>query len=162
MTTINEPAVVDEETFTVTRTVRVQASVERVWAALTQEELISQWFGQRTSLPDLRVGGEGTFSWDDNPDLPVRIEEYDEPSVFAFRWSAPAGETLRADNSTVARFTLVPDGEGTVLTVVETGFEHLADARAALEDHRQGWTSELDELVAVLEGAPVPPAGAPA
>ncbi|MFC8923094.1 SRPBCC domain-containing protein [Cellulosimicrobium sp. NPDC057127] len=162
MTTTNDPAVVDEATFMVTRTVHVRASVERVWAALTQEELVSQWFGQRTSLPDLRVGGEGTFGWDDNPGFAVRIEEYDEPSVFAFRWSESAGEALRPDSSTVARFTLVPDGDGTVLTVVETGFEHLADGRAALEDHRQGWTSELDELVAVLEAAPVPPAGAPA
>jgi len=162
MTTTNDPAVVDQETFTVTRTVHVRASVDRVWAALTQEDLLSQWFGQRTSLPDLRVGGEGTFSWDDNPDQPVRIEEYDEPSVFAFRWASPNGEPLREDNSTVARFTLAAEGEGTVLTVVETGFEHLADARAALEDHRQGWTSELDELVDLLEGATVPPAGASA
>ena len=162
MTTTNEPAVVDEETFTVSRTVRIRASVDRVWAALTQEDLVSQWFGQRTTLPDLRVGGEGVLGWDGEVDVPVRIEEYDEPSVFAFRWSAPAGEPLTPENSTVARFTLVPDGDSTVLRVVETGFERLADARAMLEDHRGGWTSELDELVAVLEGATVPPAGASA
>ncbi|WP_251152886.1 SRPBCC domain-containing protein [Cellulosimicrobium sp. Marseille-Q4280] len=162
MTTTNEPAVVDQETFTVTRTVHIRASADRVWAALTQEDLISQWFGQRATLPDLRVGGEGVFGWDGETDAPVRIEEYDEPSVLALRWSAPAGEALTEENSTVARFTLEPDGASTVLTVVETGFEHLADARAALEDHRQGWTSELDELVDLLEGATVPPAGASA
>ncbi|MCB7135817.1 SRPBCC domain-containing protein [Cellulosimicrobium marinum] len=159
MTTTNEPAVVDEATFTVRRTVRIEAGVERVWAALTQEDLISQWFSQRTTLPERRVGAEGVLSWDDYPDQPVRIEEYDEPSVFAFRWAGPAGEPLREDNSTVARFTLVPDGDATVLTVVETGFEHLADARAAMEDHRGGWTSELDELVDLLEGAAVPTRG---
>ncbi|MBD5784742.1 SRPBCC domain-containing protein [Cellulosimicrobium terreum] len=159
MTTTNEQAVIDQETFTVTRTVHVRATVDRVWAALTQEDLISQWFGQRATLPELRVGAEGVFGWDGHPDGPVRIEEYDEPSVFAIRWASPEGEPLREDNSTVARFTLVPDGGATVLTVVETGFEHQADARAAMEDHRGGWTAELDELVDLLEGAAVPTTG---
>jgi hypothetical protein len=39
-----------------------------------------------------------------------------------------------------------------MLTVVETGFEHLADPAAHLEDHRGGWNGELDKLVALLEG----------
>ncbi|MBD8078405.1 SRPBCC domain-containing protein [Cellulosimicrobium arenosum] len=148
-------AVIDAEQFQVTRTLRIEAPPARVWAALTQEDLISQWFGQRTTLPDLRVGGEGVFGFDGYGDVGVRIEEYDEPAVLAFRWGASVGEELRVDNSTVARFTLVPDGAATVLSVVETGFEHLADPRAAMDDNRQGWTAELDELVAFLDSATV-------
>lgn len=153
MTTTHEPAVVDSETFSVSRTVTIDAPPESVWAALTQEELISGWFGQRTELPDLRVGGEGVFSWPDVPDVQVRIEEYDPTTTFAFRWGAPVGQTMDETNSTVARFTLAGQGSGTVLRVVETGFELVEDTAGMLESHRQGWTSELDELVELLEGA---------
>ena len=40
---------------------------------------------------------------------------------------------------------------GTQLTVVESGFEHTSDPAANLESHREGWDSELDKLVALLE-----------
>jgi len=153
MTTANEPAVADRETFSVSRTVTIDAPPERVWAALTQEELVSDWFGQRTELPDLRVGGEGVLGWTDVPDVQVRIEEYDPTTAFAFRWGAPVDETMDETNSTVARFTLAVQGDATVLRVVETGFDLVADPAGTLESHQQGWTSELDELVALLEGA---------
>ncbi|TFF17364.1 SRPBCC domain-containing protein [Cellulosimicrobium funkei] len=153
MTTTNEPAAVDAASYTVSRTVTIDAPAARVWAALTQEDLISRWFGQRTSLPDLRVGGEGVFSWPDVPDVQVRIEEYDPTTTFAFRWGTPVGQPLDETTSTVARFTLEPQGPTTVLRVVETGFERTADPDELLESHRQGWTSELDELVELLEGA---------
>ena len=52
MTTTNEPAVVDAASYTVSRTVTIDAPAARVWAALTQEDLISRWFGQRASLPE--------------------------------------------------------------------------------------------------------------
>ena len=42
---------------------------------------------------------------------------------------------------------------GTTLTVVESGFDALGDPIARMEDNRGGWTSELDELVAYLEGS---------
>ncbi|WP_264029033.1 SRPBCC domain-containing protein [Cellulosimicrobium sp. SH8] len=153
MTSINEPAVVDTEAYTVSRTVTIEATPERVWAALTQEDLISGWFGQRTELRDLRVGGEGVFSWPDVPDVQVRIEEYDPTTAFAFRWGTPVGQVMDETSSTVARFTLEPQGSSTVLRVVETGFDLVTDTAERLESHQQGWTSELDELVALLEGA---------
>ncbi|GMA23637.1 vanillate O-demethylase oxidoreductase VanB [Luteimicrobium album] len=160
MTTTNEPAVVDDETFRVTRTIRIAAPRERVWAALTQEDLIAQWFPQRASLPDARPGTEGTFTFDGYGDVPVRVDELDEPDVFAYTWGSP-GFPLAPDNATQVRFTLVADGDATVLTVVETGFERLADPAGAMRGNREGWTSELDELVAFVEAAAVD-AGSPA
>ncbi|WP_456826131.1 SRPBCC family protein [Cellulomonas sp. P5_E12] len=149
-----QPAVVDTESYTVTRTVHIKATPARVWAALTRDDLISQWFGTSASLPDLRVGGEGTFGWADYGEFPVRIEEYDEPVVFAFTWGTP-DEPIRPDNSTLVRFTLVADGQATVLSVVESGFGLLnRDPVEAMNSNREGWTSELDELVAFVEATP--------
>ena len=153
MTTTNEPAVVDAASYTVSRTVTIDAPAARVWAALTQEDLISRWFGQRTSLPDLRVGGEGVFGWPDVPDVQVRIEEYDPTTTFAFRWGTRAAPPRAGATRPGARVPPAPQGPTTVLRVVETGFERTADPEDLLESHRQGWTSELDELVELLEGA---------
>lgn len=151
--TVHQPvAHVDDATSTVTRTVRVAAPPARVFEVLTREDLVAQWFGQRASLPDLRVGGLGTLGWDDLEDVPLRIEAYDPPRTFAFAWPG-CGSTLDAGTELVATFTLEPDGDGTLLTVVETGFDRLGDERLRqLESHRDGWTSEIDELVALVHG----------
>ena len=94
MATVNPQAVIDTESYQVTRTVHIRATPERVWAALTRDDLVAQWFGSTADLPDLRVGGMGTFGFEGYGEFPVRIEEYDEPVVFAFTWGSP-GEPLR-------------------------------------------------------------------
>jgi uncharacterized protein YndB with AHSA1/START domain len=155
-----QTAVVDAETFTVRRTVRINATPARVWAALTRPELITQWLGNTAALPELRVGGEGSFGFDGYGQVPVRIDEYDEPTVFAFTWGTPPAlpdgsvNPIRSDNSTQVRYTLAPDGESTVLTVVESGFGLLSrDSAEAMNSNRDGWNEELDELVAYLESS---------
>ena len=154
-----QPAIVDTESFTVRRTVHIKATPARVWAALTREDLLVQWLGSSAHLPDLRVGGEGTFGFDGYGTFPVRIDEYDEPVVFAFTWGTPPAtrdgsiEPMRPDNSTQVRYTLVPDGESTILSVVESGFGLLSNPGEAMTSNRDGWTEELDELVAYLEAA---------
>ena len=50
-------------------------------------------------------------------------------------------------------FTLEPAGDGTQLTVVETGFDNTSDPASNMADHAEGWVGELDKLVALLEGA---------
>ena len=154
-TTPQPPAVADVETFTVTRTVHVAAPVERVWQALTREEHMTRWFGARASLPEVHVGAEGYIGFEGYGDFVIRVEEYDEHRAFAYTWGAHPGdpEPLDEGTSTLVRFTLAPEDDGTRLTVVESGFGSLTsrDPRTALEDNRQGWTSELDELLAYLE-----------
>lgn len=154
--TTNPPAVSDLEGLTVTRAVTIDAPVEKVWAAITEPEHISRWFGQRAVLDELALGARGVFSFDGYGDFPVLIEELEPLRVIAYRWSndnarALNGTDVDLEHSTVFRFTLEPAGTGTVLTVVERGFGTLTDPQAALESNRGGWTAELDELVAYVE-----------
>lgn len=149
---MSNPARIDVETSTVRRTIHIEAPRELVFAALTSPEQIAQWFGQRAEFPNgVHAGATGSFGWTDHGDFPVRIESYEPSSRFAFTWGAP-GEEIREDNSTTATFTLDEADGGTELTVVETGFDtlrgDLSKQRAAMEDNAQGWTGELDELVA--------------
>lgn len=155
--TENPPATIEPETFTVRRTIRIDATPDAVWRAITEPALISQWFGA-AEFTGFGVGSTGTLTWDDYGSVPVRIEAIDAPHSITYRWSPDdwAG-TLPAEvdevRSTVFTFTIEAVRAGTQLTVVETGFETASDPAALLEDHRGGWITELDELVALLEGA---------
>ena len=156
--TINDPSTIDADAFTVRRTVRIAAAPDRVWAAVTRPELITQWFGNIAELDRLEVGAEGEFGFEGYGRFPVRIEELDAPHVIAYRWgneNATPTKTLDPEHSTVFRFTLEPldGGAATRLTVVESGFDNLADPAKAMESNRGGWDSELDELVAFVEGS---------
>ena len=155
--TTNEPSVIDPEAFTVTRTVTIAASIEKVWAAITEPEHISRWFGQKAVLDGLVEGANGVFSFEGYGDFPVRIEQLDPLRSISYRWgndNAASTGSIDEDHSTVFRFTLEPVDGGTRLTVVETGFDTLTDPAASMEGNRGGWNSELDELVAYLEGTP--------
>lgn len=96
------------------------------------------------------------FSFDGHGDFPVQIESLDEPRMIAYRWGNDNGRSpdparVDPERSTVFTFTLEPLPTGTRLTVVETGFDRLADPTASMEGNRAGWDSELDELVDYLE-----------
>ena len=154
-------ASINEDAMFVTRTIELRAPIETVWETLTEPREIAQWFGQSADFPaGMHEGAAGSFGWTAHGDFPCRIERWERPHVWAFRWGTP-GEPIRDDNSTLATFTLERVGDVTRLTVVETGFERLGDeaaARAAMQDNRQGWTEELDELLALVarRWAPVP------
>ena len=135
----------------VTRTVHIQATRPAVWAALTEAELISEWFGDETEL-DLRVGGRGLLKWDSWGAFRLVIEEIDEPRSLAYRWARDPDTDPGPGVSTLVRFTLEERAGGVDLTVLETGWESLeGDVKAAMKGNDEGWLEELDELVAFLE-----------
>ena len=153
--TSNQQSVIESDTFTVRRTIWIAAPVERVWSIVTEPEQISRWFG-RAEFDGSGSGAAGTLTFE-NQTVPIRIEQIDPPRMIAYRWSNDDGVArlpgqVDPDHSTVFTFTLDRVDDGTQLTVVETGFETLSDPAANLESHRLGWNSELDKLVALLEG----------
>jgi len=137
------------------RTVRVESPQAKVWAALTETELLAQWMGESATLTALEVGGTGVFGYDDFGDFPFRITALSPIDSLEYRWSGEPADELDDNDSTLVRFTLEADGEATLVTVVESGFDGVAGGtahrRARLEQNRDGWNVELDELVAFLE-----------
>jgi uncharacterized protein YndB with AHSA1/START domain len=135
------------------RVVELKQPREKVWAALTTAEGLAAWFGQKATI-DLRPGGSASMSWDSGDTASMRVERVDEPSVFGFTWhiyGLPEADPRR----TYVEFTLEQQGDGTKLTVVESGFAQLPDDayRAAFDGNTNGWASELGELVAYLDAA---------
>jgi uncharacterized protein YndB with AHSA1/START domain len=135
------------------RTVRIAQPPAAVWAALTTAEGLSAWFGNEASI-DLRPGGSAWMKWDHGYTADLRVERVEEPRVFGYTWhifGLPDDDPRR----TYVEFTLEPDGAGTRLTVVESGFAQLPEDayRKAFDGNTQGWASELGELVAYLGAA---------
>lgn len=127
----------------------VDAPVERVWAVITEPEHIGAWFGDSAEV-DLRPGGDMTLSWNQHGSFAARVEQVDAPHLFAFRWARPAGEELRAGNSTLVEFSVAAEGDQTKLRVVESGFPSLdsdeAEKAKYAEENTKGWQAELEDL----------------
>jgi uncharacterized protein YndB with AHSA1/START domain len=153
----SQPSVVDAAAFTVRRTISIAAPVEKVWAAVTEPEHISRWFGKAT-FDGSGAGAIGTLFFEGYGAIPVRIEEIDPPRLVSYSWSnddasGSLPSALDEATATVFTFTLEATDGGTQLTVVETGFDRTSDPMGNLESHRGGWDSELDKLIALVEAA---------
>jgi uncharacterized protein YndB with AHSA1/START domain len=135
------------------RVVEIAHPPAKVWAALTTAEGLDGWFGGQAAI-DLRPGGSARMTFGGGHAADMRVERVEEPTVFGFTWhiyGLPEDDPRR----TYVEFTLVPVGEGTRLTVVESGFAQLPDDayRTAFDSNTTGWGSELGELVDYLDAA---------
>ena len=135
------------------RTVDIAHSPAKVWAALTTPDGLGGWFGHKATI-DLRPGGSAQMTWDTGDRAEMRIERVEEPTVFGYTWHI-YGLPEEDPRRTYVEFTLEPDGDGTRLTVVESGFAQLPDDayEKAYGGNTQGWASELGELVEYLDAA---------
>ena len=137
------------------REIRIDAPVDVVWRIVTEPDQIVQWFSEEAEL-DLREGGDGTLTFDNATTghqkvvAPLVVVRADAPRVFAYRWSSPEGARADASNSVLVEFTLAPDGDGTLLRVVESGVAAMAWTDEAktqyLDEHRAGWEQILARL----------------
>ncbi len=136
------------------RTIELNHDAAKVWAALTTADGLNGWFGHRSEI-DLRPGGAATMHWDQEGHVARMIVKVVEPvSRFAYTWGImglPDDDPRR----TFVDFTLEPTDAGTRLTVSESGFAQVPDDvfESAYKGNDGGWTSELGELVAYLDGA---------
>ena len=116
---------------------------EKVWRALTQPELLSEWL-----LPTLggaiEPGAEFTFTappkpgWDGT--VNCRFLEIEKHRKLSYTWAV--GDFL----DTVVTFTLTPTDTGTHLLLVQSGFTQKNNAGGA----RYGWKmmgTRLEDLL---------------
>ena len=93
----------------------LEAEPERVWEALTDESLLSEWFADDAELDPVE-GGEVGFSFDDG-ERRGTVHTADPERELAFTWARPGeGESL-------VTFRLEPLEVGTRLVVVERALD---------------------------------------
>jgi uncharacterized protein YndB with AHSA1/START domain len=131
------------------REVEFRASPERVWRAITVDDELSAWFGQRTRL-DLRPGGLGWVEWAGHGRFPVRVDVLEPPTRLVWSWG-DVGDVELAGPSTQVEWRLEPLANGgTRLRLRESGFREERSRWA----NSEGWLSELAELAAYVATEP--------
>ena len=141
------------DTDRIQRDILIAAPVQRVWELITAAEHLGRWFGNAGAEIDLRPGGAMVLRWADHGISRGRVVTVEPPHRFSYRWAPfkdPGGDEPVEGNSTLVEFTLEPDGDGTLLRVVETGFASLdlpAEEQAKRADgNTEGWDYEMRDL----------------
>ena len=142
---------------TANASVVVDVPRQRVWTALTDPELVRQYFMGATVKTDWHVGHPITFSgtWKDKP-----YEDKGEVLAFApekelsfSHWSPLSGSEDVPDNYHVVRIALADADGGTQVTLEQSNLNgEVTEAdRASRDDYEKNWTSTLEGLKKVAE-----------
>lgn len=131
------------------REILIDAPPEVVWQIVTEPRKIVEWFSDEAEV-ELRVGGGGRLKFKSGDSYQLQIEAMEPPRRFVWRWVQPEGAAIRAGNSLLVEFTLRPEGKGTRLRVVESGFDQLdwsePQKQTYADNHTRGWHTILDRL----------------
>lgn len=141
------------------KTASLKSPIDKVWDAITDHEKFGVWF--KVKLHDPFVEGALThgqmtypgyehFKWESRT-VAVRPKTY-----FAFVWYHDNIETEPGTPrlETLVEFKLKPDGNGTHLTIIESGFDSFPPAagKAALESNTGGWDEQIRNIRAYVDG----------
>jgi uncharacterized protein YndB with AHSA1/START domain len=142
------------------REIHVQAAPEVVFAVVSQQEHLQEWWPDTVALGSSEPGATGELIWGDEANPRAHVEamtvvESDPPRRFAFRWIYSADEEPAPGNSMLVTFELTPSASGTLLRMTETGFRErgweAAVLEAAYHDHVEGWDYYIPRLGAYAD-----------
>lgn len=114
----------------------------KVWRALTVPDLVARWWAPG----DIRAEIGHRFEMDMGPwgMQPCEVLEVELERRFSYRFAAP---TL----NTVITWELTPEGAGTRLTLIHSGFDLESPlGRRAYEGMKPGWPGILERIASVL------------
>jgi uncharacterized protein YndB with AHSA1/START domain len=133
--------------------IHIAAPPERVFAAITDPQQVSQWWGKADTYRvtkwqgDLRVGGKWRSDGAAADGTPFHVSgEYLEivpPTLLVHTWVASWTQELK----TVVRFELKAENDGTHVTLRHSGFAGHPEAK----NHAQGWIRVLAWMQAFVE-----------
>jgi uncharacterized protein YndB with AHSA1/START domain len=126
----------------------------RVWRALTDVTQFNSWFGVSLATPftpGAEVRGQMTIRNYEHVTLAIWIEAMEPERHFSFRWHPNAiekGVDYSAEPTTLVAFTLEDVGQGTRLTIVESGFDAIPESRRgpAFTGNSKGWVGQLENI----------------
>jgi len=137
------------------RKILLKAPRSRVWRALSNAEEFGNWFGVKlqgkTFSPGLRTSGQITHPDYEHITFDVTIERMEPERVLSWRW-VPAAIERNVDYSheptTLVTFELQEVDDGTLLTIVESGFDKVPPARRmeAFRMNSEGWDGQMENL----------------
>ncbi|MFO0592883.1 MAG: SRPBCC family protein [Polyangiaceae bacterium] len=132
----------------------LRAPRARVFRALTDAQEFGAWFRVKLEgemVPGAHVRGQITSPGFEHLTMQMWVEALEPESRFAFRWHPYALDPnvdYSKEPTTLVEFTLFDEGGGTLLTIVESGFDAIPAARRAkaFEMNSEGWAIQSDRI----------------
>ena len=143
------------DTDRIERSIVIDAPRATVWNALAEAEAFGRWFGAdlkgQTFATGQRARGNITYPGYEHLYFDVVIERMQPLELLSFRWHPYAIDPAidySKEKRTLVTFTLKDAGQGTLLTVVESGFDDVPPARRmeALRMNTGGWEGQLKNI----------------
>ncbi|SDN25801.1 SRPBCC family protein [Polaromonas sp. JS666] len=137
------------------RSVHIKAAPSRVWKALTNAEEFGSWFGValkgKRFTAGQQVQGHITIAGYEHVLFDVFIERVEPERLFSYRWHPYAVDPAvdySKEPTTLVKFTLKAVGGGTLLSVVESGFDKIPVARReqAFRMNDGGWQGQMANI----------------
>ena len=153
--TIESASTTVTETDRIERSVQIDAPRSRVWRALANAEEFGNWFGANLKgqafAPGQRVQGPITIAGYEHVVFDVVIERIQPEQLLSYRWHPYAVDSAvdySKEQRTLVTFTLKDAGEGTLLTVVESGFDNVPPGRRleAFRMNSRGWEGQMRNI----------------
>jgi uncharacterized protein YndB with AHSA1/START domain len=146
----------------IVKEVVLRAPRSRVWRAITDSSELGRWFGMRLEGP-FRAGApifgivvptevDPVIASHQKPfeghKVELLVERIEPEQLFSFRWHPYAiepGVDYSSEPTTLVTFELSEVAEGIKLTVTESGFENVPEARReqAFRSNEGGWAAQM-------------------
>jgi uncharacterized protein YndB with AHSA1/START domain len=143
------------------KTIALKAPVSRVWRALTDYREFGAWF--RCELEGPFVAGQVARGRITHPGFEhiqwqAVVQKIEPERLFSFTWHPYAIDPnvdYSAEPSTLIEFTLEKTATGTLLRVVESGFDKVPDKRRleAFRMNERGWGKQMETIAEYLANA---------
>lgn len=133
----------------------LKAPRSRVWRAISDKTEFGNWFQCKFPpgmfKPGERVRGKFNYPAYEWFELEFEIVDVEPESRLSYRWhpgEPKQGQDRSKEPTTLVTFTLADADGGTLLTIVESGFDELPEQRraAAFKDNDGGWTAQIRNL----------------
>ena len=141
------------DTNVIEREIKINAKPETVFSFLTDPAKLRKWFVAEATT-DPRPGGTYRLTMSD-PEYVAsgKYVEVQPPTRLVFTWGWEGGNEPTPVGATTVEITIKPDGPGTVLKLVHSGFS----SDTSRESHGKGWAKYLNRLaIAAVGGDPGP------
>ena len=139
----------------------LRASRARVWRALSTASEFSTWFGIQLDgemVANQPIIGTLTSKAHAGKKLELQIGKIEPESYLAYRWhpfALDASVDYSLEPTTLVEFELHDADGGTQLTIRETGFDQIPEARraAAFKANTGGWDAQAVNIEKHVAGA---------
>jgi uncharacterized protein YndB with AHSA1/START domain len=142
------------------KSIELKAPLPRVWRALTDHEEFGKWFRVRLDgpfVPGEVSRGNMTYPGYEHLKWHAIVEKMEPMRRFSFTWHPYAIDPkvdYSSEPSTLVEFTLEATANGTLLRVVESGFDKLPPHRRdeAFRMNDRGWGMQMENIGKHVEG----------